>query len=146
MHTIEFNGEEMDICNTWDDVTLQNCIDLKALGMPACLKRFYDEMYLESDTDTNPKPFTKKNTQVDLPKYYRKVILLLSDFPEDMVNQLTPDDRATLYTTFLEQYVVGVWYDGNTYDYKRPESFTHNGVEYFFPRSIDLFGQERPMY
>ena len=143
MAELKINGEVYTIADNWDDIDIQDAINALGFGMPSKLRKLYGWLY---KSEGDQPSFSKRDNNVVMPKFYRKAILLLSDIPVELVNLLSPEDRTKIYSEYVEKLIVGLHYDGNTYTYVKPEFFEHRGTKYYFPESIELFGEERPMF
>lgn len=144
MAVIAIGKIEREIKDTWETVTLEDAIKLGELELPKKLKAFYDHQYGDSDKEVK---FTQVDQNSHFPKYYKKVLELLTpDITTQELNGLSIDDRLLLYNEILEPIVVGVHYEGCTYKVGDLKKFDHKGVEYVLPESVMLFGKERPMF
>jgi len=143
MTKIEINGEHYNAKTNDHDVLLKDAIAISKVKLPKNLRKFYE--YLTDPEKGQPK-FNNTDIQTRLPKYAKKIIKILTDIPDDILDKISPEDRLTIYKECLEDEVFSILYEGCKHTVVGLEKFTHNGIEYVLPESTEIMGVERPMY
>ena len=128
--------------STWGDVTIKDATRLHQLckSIPDKLKEKYD-IILSSSNNNQAEDEVRKwiescdadDTVKEFPMFYGKVILSLSNVPEDIIDYTTIESRLHIYTRYLEKFVLGAMYNGVGYDHAGITSFDFKGNEYLLP-------------
>lgn len=142
-----------NMVESWDDFTLEKGIELSTIckQIPPKLKELYDlKTVKQTDKvkelyDHKFNKLTDKELIKTFPQFYGKVICCLSDIPLQTMNRCYWEFRHAVYTGYLERFVIGVMYAPFDIELINVESFEHNGVKYFLPKSRDKMGQNVPM-
>lgn len=139
--------------NNWDELLLEDAINLHQICdryMPKVVKEIYT-LYANGQHEKQADRLnelllsvTNEDNTVHLPLFYGHLIKALSDMPEDMVNQLSPAQRATMYETYLTRLISELLFFPNI-EYKGISSFNMDGVDYYLPKTDSAMGVEVPM-
>ena len=153
-------------CSEWEDLTLEQFIQLSKIDIPEKLERLWiassqistDVKKDKAEAEEEYKKATEAITEVDylkvFPGYYGKVIELLTDIPPEVVNRMHNDIRVDMFDQLLRSFVLSLVYsaplimkDGEAKLYTPPEtkSFKMGEAEFFFPKSLRLYGDVIPM-
>lgn len=153
----DIQGAQYDLCNTWEDVTLERFQRLCAIKVPEKYKQF-----VEVCLSGNQEDYEKANAELSredlikvFPGYFGEVISVLSDIPREVINRMHRAIREQLYEAYLYPFTASVitgspWYSDNGTLRQMPrfteKFFEFEGEKYYFPESLIYSGMEIPMY
>lgn len=158
MYILKVNKTEYKSIERWDEMKLQVGIDLAILcykDMPVRMKDYWDTMSTldgtERDEETKKKmlefetSITEEERFKTFPEFYGKVLKLLSDIPQEVINFIDPISRMQFFHEYLKQFCWGVLYC--PYDLKSEpiQYFDVEGIRYFIPEDSNILGTVRPM-
>lgn len=142
MVNFTINKKQYQFPSTWGDITIKEAVGLHQLckSIPTKLKEKYDLILASKDHDQAEEEVKAwidsciaDDTVKDFPEFYGKVILSLSDVPQELIDYTTIESRLHIYTHYLEKFVLGAMYNGVGYDNVGISSFDFKGFEYFLP-------------
>ena len=163
---IDIRGKEYQACSEWKDLTLEKFIELSEVEIPEKLERLW---VASAGLNTDGKKEKKKAlieyekagevlTEADIvkhfPTYYGKVMEVLTDISQWTISRTSGEDRTLFFEGHLRAFVLSLVYSapvvmkgGKVEIYQPPEvtSFKLAEEEYFFPKSMKLFGDFIPM-
>jgi hypothetical protein len=156
MNRIDIQGEKFNLYNTWEDVTLERFQRLCALKIPEKYENFVRSIFSDKPGDYDKATLETSDREwlKIFPAYYGDVILILSDIPPEVINNLHRIIREQLYEEYFYPFVVSVitgysWYKDNGVLARSPrlncKSFDFEGEKYFFPESLVYNQVEIPM-
>ena len=142
---------------SWEDITLKQFCDLAAIKMPEGYESYIladgkfsvenINAYLEAVSN-----ITEKQIKEDFPKYYRQVILCLSNIKR--IDLLTDDQVNDLYEYYFKPFVVSLLYHvpvihfmGQIKEYEPiPVEYVRIGLnKYRLPEILNITGLEIPL-
>ena len=149
MHTLEVDGQPYKYIENWSEMKLSEAIELHSvlLELPEPIRESYRLMF-DPDGEEKAKKLDISDEDVikHAPEVYCKVIKILTDIPENLVDLIGWNERTEFYNKFLASFCIGLLNTPFDYEPKNIESFEHNGNKYFLPGSQkDVHGEDRPM-
>lgn len=136
------------VFESWSEITLKKGRELfgAASKAPENLLYIYKEQSKGEQGDKDQirikqKGLTKKQSD----KFYKSILLVLSDIPMSVINKINVQDLRVCYDRILFQFVFGVLYypvDGIDHLNK----FDWLGKTFEAPKSKKIMGNERPFY
>lgn len=166
MLDIEIRGKIYQACSEWKDLTLAEFIELSKVKIPEKLEKLWiasaqlntDGKKEKKAAQVNYDAATKAITQADLikhfPEYYGKVIRLLTEIPEAIIDILHGDARTDMFDSILRGFALSLVYSApviikkgavEIYEPEEITSFEMKGVTYLFPKSLKLYDEFIPM-
>jgi len=141
MLTVEIQGKEYKLCDNWSDLTLKTFGELCKIPIPTKLRDRW-RAFIE---DKEPPTDSHRDIIKTYPAYYGKVIKLLSDIPDSVVNYIEWSVREKLFTEYLLKFSISTIASFPQYEPVHADSFKLNGEEYFLPVSLLYGGKSVPM-
>ena len=166
MRKVELRGKWYQACDEWNDLTLEKFIELSQIEVPEKLERLWiassmintdiekDRKAAEKEYKAANAAITEKDIVKVFPIYYGKVIQLLTEIPEEVVDLMHHATRVDMFDQLLRGFALSLVYsapviimDGEAQIYEPPEmkTFKLKGEEYQFPKSLRLYGDLIPM-
>lgn len=161
MINVKINNTMYRFPEHWGEVSLGQACELADLiekEMPEELKLYFRTMHA-----MKPEQFEDHNRDVRkalaiqevewteehhfkiFPTFYGKVIKILSNVPQEIIDFINPVSRNVFYNQHLKQFVWGVMYQPYDFAPKGIKSFVVDKVTYHFPADADILGVQRPM-
>lgn len=133
MYVFGFRGTDYEAYESWSELTLRTALKVLEIPIPENLKLHYEGLEVNITEEDKLKHF---------PTYYGEVTKVLTNIPEDVIDNLYSEDRDLLYKA-VEKFVVGLHYVPD-YEVKGLESIYIGDEECFLPTKKVMLGQERP--
>jgi hypothetical protein len=156
MLSVEVSGKHYDLCNDWQDITLEKFGELIAIEMPLKLKNKWlallkkdDSLYEEFDRQVQFKDVVKS-----FPEYYGKILSFCSTIPQSVVDNIDWKIREQLFNEYFIHFCMTSLADFPLvkteqglaqYDPVLPKSFEFEGKTFFLPESLDRGGKLIPL-
>ena len=152
MVRVTVEGTDYSLRNEWGDITLAQYQALAAIALPPKLRKRWEALIDGSD-DYDKIKDTYRNVVKDYPAYYGKVIALLSDIPQKVVERIEWSVREQLFNDYL-------WYIAMSaisslpldkrekvqyYEAIGATAFTFKGETYYLPEALEYGGQRTPL-
>lgn len=141
MLKVEIQGSDYKLCDQWDDITLTTFGDLCRIKLPDNLRArwraFIEDKEIPEDTH--------RDIVKTFPTYYGKVIKLLSDIPQPVVDSIEWSVREKLFNEYLLKFCISTVSSFPQYEPLQAKSFKLDGEEYFLPESLKHGGQNIPL-
>jgi|SaaInlV_200m_DNA_2_1039689.scaffolds.fasta_scaffold01814_12 hypothetical protein len=137
MFKIKFNKEDYWIRNNWEDITLEQAIQLVRIEIPENLLSYYHSLFKKEDEN-----LSLLDEAIEFPKYYKQVLEILTDLP---IGDLSKYELYTIYRTYLESIIIGLHIAVIDYEYKKIDSFEYKKEKYYLPKDANILGHEIPM-
>lgn len=154
MYIIEINGKEYKAIEKWEDMFCFQAVELQKVinkDCPEKLKNLYEAYGLKKDEqDKAIKKVYKTMTNEDLikifPIFYGKVIKLLTNVEQKVINKIQSEDRLTFYQKYCLPFVIGIYSNFPT-DFKPKgiKFFEFEGEKYLLPVGEKKLGIDIPM-
>jgi len=163
MIIIKINNKKYRGVYSWDDITLHQFCELASIEMPESYKSFIeaDIQYDDKNTDSINKyvdlvlNISKEDLNEHFPKYYQKVIGVLTNIPEKMIMSLPTDKINEIYEYYFKPFIVSLIYHkpmvhimGQLQDYE-PENITEFFMiglrRFYLPKTVNIMGQDIPL-
>ena len=136
--------KDYEVRDQWEEITIDEaCTLYKLLEEAPKLKGLYS-CKDEEELSEKYGELTNKEHIKDFPKFYGKVICLLSDMSEETAEQILWHDRTAFYTKYLQSLVMGLVHLPIDYKPKNIKDFTFKGDTYLLPKSRILLGEKQP--
>lgn len=150
MVRVTVEGTGYSLKNEWSDITLSEYLALATIPVPVKLRKRWEMLMTGSDEVVKD---TYRNIVKDYPVYYGKVISLLSDIPQKVIERIEWSVREQLFNDYL-------WYlsmsaisqvpldKREKVDYFEPigaTAFTFKGETFYLPESLEYGGQKTPL-
>lgn len=156
MITITIDDKEYNAPQDWDEITLGKFIDLCNIEIPEKLRNLWiasasddDEEWKKADSVIG----THENLKV-FPAYFGKVMACLTDIPKKVINEVHAPLREQFFNTHLRYFIYSSFakfplhiVDGKLemYDPEYKPSFILNGLTYYLPRQLKVYGDSVPL-
>lgn len=127
------NGTDYKAVEKWEELTLETALQVLAIPIPENLKLIYEGTEVEPSTEDKLKHF---------PTYYGEVLKVLTDIPEQIIDNIYSEDREEAYKT-IERLVIGLHFAPD-YEVKGIKSFKIEDEVCELPTHKVLLGQEKP--
>lgn len=88
-----------NVKTSWEHITLSDAIEIARLRIPEGLRR----MLLGEEVEAKPEEFGR-----EWPEYYGKVIAILSDIPGEIIDRISPVERAALWEAHIAVIVGSI--------------------------------------
>lgn len=132
----------------WHEMTITKAIELQQVidGIPDNLRKLYD---LTAQGDAAREDYNKLHDNITdeefakiFPEFYGRVIMTLSDIPEEKMRLASPGDRAAFYLQYSAPFVFGLlyWPDFTPSSIKY---FEWEGVQYWLPEARIVLDHNR---
>lgn len=161
MVKVTINKRSYQFPEHWGEISLKQAIELSGIietEMPNELKLYFqtmNEMKDERFEDHN-KDIRKALAEMEVswtgehhfkifPAFYGKVMKILSNVPQEVIDMTDPVSRNIFYNQHLKQFMWGLLYHPYDFVKKGIKHFEVDGVKYFFPEDRDILGVQRPM-
>jgi hypothetical protein len=156
MLRLEFEEGVYEGPENWSEVTLGQFIELCNVKIPEKLRALWVASAKDDDDE-----YQKVSDQIGVPEvekifpeYYGKMMALLTTIPGDVIERIHGPAREQFFNLHLRyliyssfaRYPVHV-VDGKLemYDPDPVEKFELDGVEYYLPKSLKVYGEVIPM-
>lgn len=154
MRKVIINDMQFSMKSEWVDLTLSDFIALCRIEMPAKLIELYkntgnveayDQVLDSIEYEDNIKVF---------PEYYGKIIAMLSDIPQSIVDLIDYEQRTELFNQYLFPLCFSTvtdipvcFIDGKTQLYEPPkiETVDYEGSVYLFPKTLSIKDIDIPL-
>ncbi len=153
MHVVEINGQEYKHKERWDELTLADCADLYPVidDIPDELHKYYEITLLKEGEDRESalreleESLTDEHYLRTFPEYYGKVLVALSNIPEDVMSQVLWDSRELTFKVHSEKFVIGMLFMPLDLNYDNFKKFTFKKVTYHTQKEEEILGKFIPM-
>ena len=167
MITLTIEGREYKAPADWSEITLQQFINVCAIAVPKKLIELYEasaalndeDPALKARNDARYEAASEDITEWDLirrfPAYYGRVMMALTDIPESVMRRIHHAPRSAFFNQHVRYIVlstfmnVPVTIDPDVgiiaYEVPSKESFELGGRTYFFPKSLNIIGEDIPL-
>ncbi len=131
MILITINSKRRELATEWDDLTIQQAIDLVCIPLP------------DKITDiTDPAQWLNYGVQ-----YASQAFTLLSGFDRATVDKTQAADIIVYFNHYILKFIVDLHSQTpQTYEPTGIKSFKMQGVEYLLPTSLKVESKTLPMY
>lgn len=154
MYKVEIDGQEFSAIQKWNEMPLEVFIKLCKIDLPAK----YISLHCAATDEEYNKAFdsiTDEDSLKIFPQMYGKVIGILTDIPDHLLETLPSDIRTEVFYTAFHHFVMSVIHEvplnvigsegWNQYESDDSEYFEHEGEKYLYPKSIRISNLETPM-
>jgi hypothetical protein len=147
MITVTILEEDYNIVNEWNELTLQDFVEIQKVcdKAPKKLQKLLGHIYLGEREEIASMTFSDREEIKVFPKFYGDVLLHLSDIPKKVINQIDHTARQEFFNTYLLKFVIACLYAPVEMVEHEEESFEFEGETYMLPKSRNVLGEERPM-
>lgn len=161
MIKVTINKKAYKFPEHWGEISLKQAIELSGIietDMPNELKMYFqtmnemkDERFEDHNKDVRKAlaemevSWTEEHHFKIFPTFYGKVMRILSDVPQEVIDMTDPISRNVFYNNYLKQFMWGLLYHPYDFVKKGIKHFEVEGVKYFFPEDKDVLGVQRPM-
>lgn len=149
---LEINGNIYKAFEKWDEITLEKAVEIHALckkEIPHRLNKLYQAMAFDNN-EKELQDVTSQITEKDLikhfPLFYGKVIGLMSDIPQEVIEHLNAGERKAFYDKYCFSFLYGILLAPVNYNYKSIKSFEFEDKTYWLPETKMVMGAERPFF
>lgn len=146
----------------WDDITLRQFSELAMIEMPPKYEAF---ILADGNIDAGKKEsidyFIKIASEIGdkeldevFPAYYRQVISVLTDIPDNILSEASAEAVTELYDNYFKPFVMSLVYHvpvdrvmGNIIEYTPPypRSFRIGVNRFYLPRTVRIMDQDIPL-
>ena len=160
MYVIKANDKQYKFKQRWNEITINESIALYEVieAMPEKLKELY-ELLAKKHTDEVQKEIDKlngsignKETKKLFPAFYGKVLKVLSNMPQAIINKIDWSQRTELYYFKMadgvsnESVVIGLLHAPFDYISTNMKSFKFGEEVLFLPTTTSVMGEDIPLY
>ncbi|MCK4815660.1 hypothetical protein KA005_07820, partial [bacterium] len=166
MIELEIGGGSYKAPQSWDEITLKQFIAICGVQIPNRLLALYkasadlntsdkkEKKAAEKNYDKVSEKITTKDLIVNFPKYYGEVIKILTDIPQEVIDQIDGESRTTFYdryiryavlSTFSWQPLIMIGQGMQIYIPETIKSFKLEEKEFFLPETLGVYGEQIPM-
>lgn len=153
MVTVKVNGAGYRVASEWSDITISQAGALLDITLPDVLRKIYalyrneeglkDEEIMERIEQAG-ESISFEEQYKGLPKFYSRVLEVLSDIPGDVLNRTDVISISTIYRTYLSQFIDGLWVRP-AYEHREITFFDFEDRRYYLPEDREVFGTVVPM-
>lgn len=150
MYLLDIEGKEYRLRQHWSEITLADSIAIyQAIKeMPDKLRELY--LLTSQNKPTDKIKLEMEDTKKHFPLFYGKIIKLLSDIPQEIIDRTDWISRTTVYNyenkgISCKSVVFGLLHFPFDYEFTGRKTFTHEGTEYHLPASKQIGNDIRPM-
>ena len=152
MVRVTVEGHDYSLRNEWGDITLSQYLAIAVIPLPVKLRRKWDSL-MEGTDDYDKVKDTYRDVIKNYPLYYGKVIGVLSDIPEKVIERIEWSVREQLFNDYLwyiamsaiSQVPLDKREKVEYYDPIGAAAFTFKGETYYLPESLQYGGQKTPL-
>lgn len=133
MIQLKIEDSTYKIVNEWCDLTIQDAIDFYAIPQPETLVQL-NRLFLKETReyiDAYAK-MSQRDRVINLPEYYGKVLKVMSNIPQEVIDRLFWRVRTELYEAHLFKFILGLDI-APMYEPRKIGFFWHNGVKFMMP-------------
>ena len=167
MIRIELDNKWYELPEGWDDLTLQQFIDVCEIGIPDKLQSIWETTaklggaeegkqreVAEAEYNHAFDQITFEDNVKNFPEYYGKVLESISDIPTDIIDLIHHEPR----TDFFDQYIKYIVLSSFTlyplvnsdkgfipYEPEGPGYVEILGEKYLMPTTLKLFGEKQEL-
>lgn len=133
MIQLKIDNTAYKIVSEWCDLTIQDAIDYYGIPQPEIL-RDLNRLFFKN-TEEYMKAYngiSQRDRMVTLPEYYGKVLKVMSDIPQEVINRMFWRVRTEMYEAYLFKFILGLDIAPG-YEPRQVGFFWHDGVKYMIP-------------
>ena len=154
MKKVIIGDYQFSMKSDWVDLTLSDFVALCRIPMPEKLMNLYKNAEDKEKWNEAFEAITFEDNEKIHPEYYGKVIGLLSDIPESIIELINAEQRTELFNQYLFHLAYStvtdypnIIVDGVTelYEPEEIDELNFKGGTYYFPKSKNVNGQNTPM-
>lgn len=150
MVIIRVAGNDYQCFDNWEEMTCGEGIELSKVAqlIPQTLKSIYTEIQKGEDNPEYLKlleGITTEERIKDFPLFYGKVLKVLTNIPEEIIQHIDYASRTVFYNAYCQQFVFAVLFYPVNYVLKRIDYFNLNGNRYEMPDTKTILGHDKPM-
>ena len=144
-----------DVTDQWCDISLRTFGELCEVEVPEILK----ELWLAADDKKKYSEIfdniERRDHLKNFPVFYGKVINILTNIPDEIIEQIDPTLREELYyahlhpiyfSTLIDAPVYKIGGEIKTFKPTEQDHFYFDGKKYQLPTAIRVFGNAIPMH
>ena len=150
MYLIDIVGSEYKLRQKWSEISLNEMAQVYALckDIPEKLKLIYKALAEEKPADK--VELTKEDTIKYFPFFYGKILTILSDIPQEVIDKCDWQSRTVAYNyskdgISCKSVVFSVLHYPFDHEYQKRKYFINDGEQYYLPESAMINGEERMM-
>lgn len=150
----EINGKNYTSFERWDEMTIAKGIELSTLCLkaPAKLLDYYSIIAGIGTIEKKEEHLAKWSEAVgdvelikEFPEFYGRVMVCLSDIPEELMKFASQSTRVVYYKKFFESFVIGILHNPIDYKHRNILDFIFKGKRYCLPVTRNILGNDKPM-
>lgn len=149
MIVVTINKVDYKIYSQWNEITLTKAEEAYnlALTMPEELNEIYAENARPEPDENQIGLFREalKDKKIEEHNFYKKAIAVLSDIPNDVLNQTHAGDLRVMYNRLIFPFIFGVLFYPLD-EIEDIEEFEVMGVTYRRPDEKIIMGTNRPFH
>ena len=136
----------------WNEVTIKDGIEMYSFcykNIPKKLKQKYDIILKSNDLDNDIKEWQDTILESDIEdfsNFVTKVIHYFSKAPNNVLEYCSEESKQTIYTNYLERFVIDILFSGATYQPLGITKFKYKCKTYHLPKDKKIGDTIVPMY
>lgn len=143
-------GNDYQCFDNWEEMTCEKGIELSKVAqtIPQTLKSIYTEIQKGEDNPEYIKlleGITIEERIKDFPAFYGRVLQVLTNIPEEIINHIDYASRTVFYNAYCQPFVFSVLFYPINYTLKKIPSFEYKGETYPLPETKTILGHDKPM-
>jgi hypothetical protein len=150
---LEMYGTTYEIIDSWEDLTVDDFIELQKVvdKAPKKLKKIIELRYTGDQEGLDKIEISTREREKTFPKFYGDFILATSNMTKKEMSKVMSEDREFIFLNYLYQFAVGCLYapmdvpdyklDYFDFECKEDESVTGR---YMLPKTKEVAGVKRP--
>jgi hypothetical protein len=142
---VDINQKKYKVIESWSEMTIDQAVEIyKACdAIPDKLNDIYKALTDKEALATATAEADDADCVKHFPKFYGKIITLVSDIPEDIVDRISWSERTAFFNQYVEKFVIGLLYHPYDFKAKGIKSFAHEEQVYFLPETKTVINDQR---
>lgn len=150
---LEMYGTTYEIINSWEDLTVDDFIELQKVvdKAPKKLKKIIELRYMGDQEGLDKIEISTREREKTFPKFYGDFIIATSNMTKKEMSKVMSEDREFIFLNYLYRFAIGCLHAPmdvpphklDYFDYECEEDESVTG-RYLLPKSKEVAGVERP--
>lgn len=142
---INIGGEKYKAIEEWSEMTIDQAANIHAAcdTMPDNLRLIYESLADQDQLSKAMEKIGEEDAIKNFPRFYGDILALMSDIPEEVINNISWQERTAFFNKYLEQFVIGLLFNPIDFVAKEIDSFEWNEEIYYLPESKIVINDER---
>lgn len=138
----------------WEDISLSDFVAICKIKMPQKLLAMYMNAEDKEKWEAVFNEVTYEDNEKNFPEYFGKLLAILSDIPQPIIDLIQADQRTELFNQYLFPFAYSSVTDypvilnegkSELYQPKEMKTVKYKGQTYYFPETLNINGLDSPL-